>query len=432
MQVKELKSEGLKREFKVTLLADDINKKVEHRLQEVAKTIKLPGFRPGKVPLSVVKKKHGKEILGETLERVVADSSSKVLSERELHPALQPQIKIDSFDEGADLVYNLSLEIYPEVPAMNFSTIKIVKSVVEPSDADVTDALAKLQKAQRNFVPLKKARAAKLGDAVVIDFVGKVDDVAFEGGAGNGYRLELGSNQFIPGFEDQLVGAKKDEDVAVKVTFPKDYGSKDLAGKKAVFDVKIHDILQSEEAELTDEFAAKFGFENLEKLKDAVKQQVQKDFDGISRTKLKKDLFDALDKECKFTVPEGMVTMEYDSIVKSVGQEAGKEIDKKQQKEYKELAERRVRLGIILADVGRTNAVAVTDDEIRRAVFEQARNFPGQEQRVIEYYQKNKEALDHLRGPILEEKVVDFVVSKISVQDKKVSSKDLLKFNEEE
>lgn len=437
MQVTELKKDGLTRQFEIVLSAEEISKKVDDRIAVVAKTIKLPGFRKGKVPLSIVKKKHGREVLGDVLEREVAATTEKVLKERDLQPALQPKIEVASFDEGQDLKYNLSVELYPEVPEIDLAKVKVTSTVVDVSDKEVEDGLERLRGAQKDFEPLAKERAAKSGDVVVIDFVGKVDGVAFEGGSAKNFRLELGSGQFIPGYEEQLIGAKKGENRTVKVQFPENYGSKSLAGKDSEFSVDVHDILEAKLPEVNDEFAAKFGMENLDKLKDAIREQIGKDFANITRTKLKKELFDALDKSYKFEVPQGMIDMEINSINETVARdgEAEKKDEKekkKQQEEFAKIAERRVRLGIILADIGRKNAMSVSEDELRRAVFEQARNYPGQEQKVIEFYRKNTNALDQLRGPILEEKVVDYVISKVNVSEKKVSVADLLKFNEEE
>jgi trigger factor len=436
MQVKELKNEGLKREFEITLLAEDLNKKVEGRLLEISKTIKMPGFRPGKVPLAVIRKKHAREVLGQILEFAVADSSEKLLKDKKLNPAMQPKIEISSFDPekaNDNLVYNLSFEIYPDVPDVDLAKVKLNKSVVDVSEKEVNDGLERLQKSQKNFVAPKKDRAAKIGDVVVIDFEGKVDGVAFEGGTAKGFQLELGSKQFIEGFEEQLVGTKKGETKIVKVTFPEAYGSKALAGKKSEFEVTVHDILESQLPEIDEELAKKVGFENLDKLKEAVKAQIGKDFETIIRTKLKKELFDALDKTYVFAVPESMVELEFNSISESIkNDEPTKKTTAKEEKEFKTLAERRVRLGIILADIAKKSAVNVTEDELRRAVFEQARNFPGQEQKVIEFYQKNRNALEQLKGPILEDKVVDYILSKVSVTDKKATAAELLKFDSAE
>lgn len=440
MQVTELKNDGLKREFEITLKANEISKSVEERLATVAKTIKIAGFRPGKVPLTLIKKKHGKEILGEVLERAVADSSHKVMTERDLNPAMQPKIAISSFDpekEGSDLVYNLSFEIYPNVPEIDLSKISVEKSIIEVTEKEVNDGLERLKSMQKDFQPLQTARAAQKGDAVVIDFVGKTNGKPFEGGSANDFQLELGSGQFIPGFEDQLIGSNKDDKVVVKVKFPDQYGSAELAGKDAEFDVTVKDVLSAVEPELNDEFAAKVGMESLEKLKEVIKEQIVRDFEFIARTKLKKDIFDAIDAAYKFEVPESMVSMEFESIKES--SKSAEEIQKADEKElqkfdeeFKVLADRRVRLGIILADIGKKNAIKVTEDELRKSVFAQARNYPGQEHKVIEFYQKNRDALDKLKGPLLEDKVVDFVLGKVKCSEKKVTTEDLLKFNSED
>jgi trigger factor len=432
MQVTELKNEGLKREFQITLSAEDLSKQVDARISNLAKQIKMPGFRPGKVPLAVIRKKHGKDVLGEVLQNTVADTSQKLLKERKLSPALEPKIEVASFAEGADLVYNLSFEIYPELPEFDFGTISLEQPKVEVAEKDISEAMERLQKSRKQFKPIEKKRAAKDGDAVVIDFEGSINGVAFPGGAGTDYRLELGSGSFIKGFEEQLVGSKKGEKVEVNVTFPENYGSTDLAGKDAVFAVTVNDILASELPEVNDEFAKTLGFEDLAKLNAAISTQIEEDFANLAKIKMKKELFDKLDKEVNFEVPEGMVELEYRSLLQNDPDkvEAGSAEEKSRNEEYKSLSTRRVKLGILLADIGRKNSVSVTEDELRRAVFEQVRNFPGQEQRVIEFYQKNKDAVDHLRGPILEDKVVDLLISKAKVVEKKISTSDLMEFRD--
>lgn len=430
MKVKEIKNEGLVREYKITLPAGALNDKVEQRLKTVAKKIKMPGFRPGKVPLTLVKKKHGKEILGEILESEVSRSTKEVLDERKIIPALQPKIEISgSFNEGKDLEYSIALEVFPEVPEIELEKFAVEKPVVVVNSADIDDGMMRLRKAQREFKALTKQRAAKNGDIVIIDFVGKVKGVAFDGGAGTDVKLELGSNQFIPGYEDQLVGAKKGESRVVKVKFPKDYGSSELAGKDAEFDVDIKDIQEGKLPEVNDEFAKKLGFDSVAALRDGIKAQIERDFEGLAKIKLKKELFDKLSASVDFPVPEGMVDLEMQSLVGS-GQAETVKKGSKEEKDYKDISIRRVKLGILLAELGGKFDIAVTEDELRRAVFEQARNYPGQEQRVIEIYQNNRQALDQLKGPILEEKVVAFILGKVKVTDKNISTKELIKFSE--
>lgn len=433
MHVNELKNAGLKREFEVTLKGDDLSKKVDAQIIQLAKKVKMPGFRPGKVPLAIVKKQHGQQVLGDVLNKSVADTAKELMQERKLFPALEPKITIASFNEGADLVYNLAFEIYPEVPEFDFSKIKLSQPKVAIAEKDIEDALERLQKSQKQFTPLEKPRASKKGDTVVIDFVGSVGGKEFSGGTAKDYRLELGSGSFIPGFEDQLIGQKKDAKIEVNVTFPENYGSKELAGKAAVFAVTIHDILQSQLPDANDDFAKTLGFSDMEKLKEAISKQIEGDFTGLAKVKMKKDLFDKLNKECNFDVPEGMVELELNSMLQNDNDpdiKPDSKEDKKRKEEYKELAVRRVKLGILLAELGRINALTVTEDELRRAVFEQVRKFPGQEQRVVEFYQNNAEALSHLRGPILEEKVVDFIISKATITEKKTTTKELLEFKE--
>jgi len=355
------------------------------------------------------------------------------MADRKLLPALEPKVSIDSFDEGKDLIYNISFEIYPEVPNFDFSTISLERPKVTVEDKDIEEGLNRLQKAQRKLKPIEDNRAAKKGDTVVIDFEGSIAGEKFPGGTANNYRLELGSGSFIAGFEEQLEGAKKDERLDVKVTFPENYGSAELAGKDAVFAIKVNDILESELPEANDEFAKTIGFEDIAKLKEAIGKQIEDDFAGLAKIKLKKELFDKLDKECNFAIPEGMIDLEYSSLLQNDNEEVttGTEEEKTRNAEYRELAVRRVKLGILLAELGKANSLNVTEDELRKAVFEQVRKFPGQEQRVIEFYQKNKDAMDHLRGPILEEKVVDFILSKTNITDKNISQKELLEFSQE-
>jgi len=439
MRVTEVKNEGLQREFSVTLSAEDINKRIEGRLVQLAKQIKLPGFRPGKVPLQVVKRRHGKQILGEVLENAVSETSQKILEERSLQPALQPTIQVSSFDEGKDLVYSLALEVFPEIPEVNLETsLKLVKDVIDISKKDIEEALDRLKQANKDFVAPEKERAAASGDVVVIDFVGKIDGVAFDGGSAKGYNLELGSKQFIPGYEEQLVGAKKGEERLVKVAFPEKYGSAALAGKNAEFDVTVQDVLEAKIPEITEEFAKKFGFEDIEKLENGIKSQIKKEYEGLAHTKLKKALFDALDKLFDLDVPPAMLDMEAKSLESSLSaqDENGKDKTDKQREEerleLRDVARRRVKLGIVLAEIGRKNQIAVTEGELRKAVFEQARAYSGQEQKIIEFYQKTPGALDQLKGPILEEKVVTFILGKASLEEKNITPKELLKFFETE
>jgi trigger factor len=324
----------------------------------------------------------------------------------------------------------VQLEVLPEIPEVKIKDIKLEKPVVEAKKKDVDEGLKRLVEAQKEYKSLEKERAAKKGDAVIIDYEGKVDDVAFDGGKGTGVRLVLGSGQFIPGYEDQLIGSKKGQSLDVKVTFPKDYGAENLAGKDAVFAVTVQDILEAADAKIDEEFAKKFGFDSVEKLNDAIKEQIEKDYGTVARAKMKKELFDKLETSCEFPVPEGMMEMELEALKQREGA-SEKKPTKKEQEKTEELARRRIRLGMFLADLGNKEKIEVTEAETRDAVFAQARNFPGQEQQILEYYQQNPQALEQLRGPILEEKVVDYIFEQVQTTEKQVSIEELQKFNEE-
>lgn len=437
MQVKQTKKEGLKREFKVTIPAKQINEQLEQKVEETAKKTKLPGFRPGKVPLSLVKKKHGTALLGEVVEQAVSKASMETLKKEDIRPAQQPKINITSFDEGKDLEFDIALEIYPDIPEIDYKKINLKKWVVEIAEKDVNEGLERLAKANRDFAAPAKKRAAKKGDLLSIDFEGRVDGEVFAGGTAKGFQLELGSGQFIDGFEKQLEGTKEGDEKIVKVTFPEQYHSKDLAGKPAEFTVNVHEIKEPKDAEINDELAKKLGLESLDKLKDEIKQQIQKDFDHLIRMKLKRDLFDELDKKCTFEVPEGMVQEETESLwapqEKRLKEEGKKEKElEKEKKEIETLANRRVRLGMFLSDLGGRQNLSVTEAELRNAVMEQARQYPGQEQRVVEFYQGNPQSLEQLKGPILEDKVVDYLLKNVTTKEEKTTTKKLMEYYEAE
>lgn len=437
MKVKEIKNEGLKREYKVTIPAKQIDEQLEQKIAETAKKTKLPGFRPGKVPLSLVKKKHGTALMGEVVEQAVSKASMETLKKEDVRPAQQPQISITSFDEGKDLEFDIKLEVYPDVPAVDYKKISLKKWKVDVTDKDVEEGLERLAKANRDFDKPAKKRAAKKGDLVNIDFEGRVDGEVFAGGTAQGFQLELGSGQFIPGFEDQVEGVKEGEEKVVKVDFPKEYHSADLAGKPAEFTVKVNEIKEPKDAKIDDELAKKVGLESLDKLKEEIKNQIEKDFDQLIKMKLKRDLFDELDKKCTFDVPEGMVKEESDSLwapeEKRLKESGAKEKEiEKEKKEIQRLADRRVRLGIFLSDLGGKENLSVTDAEIRNSVMEQARQYPGQEQRVIEFYQGNPQALEQLKGPILEDKVVTYLLENITLKEENITTKKLMEYYEKE
>ncbi len=438
MQVTENNAEGLKRDFTVVVPAADIETKITDRLKEVSKTIRMPGFRPGKVPVSLLRKQYGSSVMGEVLEAVINESSQKVVEEREFRPAMQPKIEITKFEEGADLEFSLGIELFPEFEPADFSKLKLEKMVVDISDNDLQESLERLAGAYKTSEPITSTRKSKKGDVAVINFVGKVDGEEFQGGKADDYPLELGSGSFIPGFEDQVVGAKVGDKLDVKVKFPEDYGAENLAGKDAVFEVEVKELRESKPAAIDDDLAKKMGMEDLGKLKDALKEEQGREFESIARMRMKRVLFDLLLESHNFELPEGMVEQEFDSIWKqfeetrknnpdAIDEDDKDKSDDELKEEYTALAQRRVRLGLLLAEVGRLNNIEVNQDELNRAVMEEARKYPGQEQQFFEFYQKNPDAVQAFQGPIFEDKVVDYIIELAKVSEKKVSVDELMK-----
>ncbi|HLO75083.1 MAG TPA: trigger factor [Magnetospirillum sp.] len=432
MQVTETNADGLKREFKVVVPAAQLEARTETRLAEIAREVKLPGFRPGKVPLKIVRQKYGASILGEVLEAAVNDGTGSAIQEQGLKPAMQPKVEITSYAEGKDLEFTVALEVLPEITAMDFATVSLEREKAQAPEAEVADTLARIAERHESSEVVERASAA--GDVVVIDFVGKKDGVAFQGGSAQGYSLKLGSNTFIPGFEDQLIGKKAGDAVVVDVTFPEAYGNDDLAGAPAQFDVTVNEVREPKPAAIDDELAKKVGMDSLDALKQAIKDEITRELDGIARTKLKRALLDQLAANHDFQVPQGMVDQEFDAIWKQVEQdkEAGRldaadaaKDEDTLKADYRALAERRVRLGLLLADVGQKNQVTVTQDDVNKALIEEARRYPGQEHLVFQYYKNNQDALNSLRAPIFEDKVIDFILELAKVTDKEVSVEDL-------
>lgn len=434
MQVTEINADGLKHEFKVVVPAAQLETRTEGRLAEIARTVKMPGFRPGKVPLKIVRQKYGASIMGEVLEQAVNDGAGKAIADKGLRPAVQPKVEITSFSEGTDLEFTVAVEVLPEIKPMDFGSIEIEREKAKVPDEEIEDTLKRIAERNESSEPVK--RAAKAGDIAVIDFVGKQDGIAFPGGSAEDYQLKLGSGTFIPGFEDQLVGKKAGEDVVVTVTFPEAYGNGELAGKPAEFEVKVKEIRAAKPAELDDELAKKVGLDSLEALKTAIRDEMSRELDAIGRAKAKRSLLDVLAANHDFPVPGTMVEQEFEAIWKQVENErqagrsdpadAGKS-DDELKAEYRSLAERRVRLGLLLAEVGRANEITVTQDDLNKALIEEARRYPGQEHLVFQYYKGNPDALNALRAPIFEDKVIDFILELAKVTDKDVSAADLRK-----
>lgn len=432
MKVSVLKQEGLTRELEVTVPAATILKNVETQLVAYGKNAKIAGFRPGKIPMPVLKKNYGRMILGEVLDKTVQDSMANALREQDIRPAMQPKIALkdgESFDEGKDLVYTMTVEVLPTFDVMDLSKVSVEKPVAKVEDKVINETLDRVAKSNRSFVKVESDRAAKLGDVVVVDFSGTTKEgVSLPGMSGKDMEVELGSGQLIPGFEDQLVGQKAGAHAHVDVTFPADYGVNELAGQPTIFHVDVKEIREAGETAIDNALAEKLGFENVDTLKDAVVKNISEDYAQLSRLRLKRALLDVLDANHAFELPQGMVDMEYDSIVKQMEQEktqAGEETTQADKDELKPIAERRVRLGLVLAEIGRANNVEVKQEELYKAIYAEARKFPGQEQQVLEFYSKNPQVIESFRAPIYEDKVIDFILSQASVTDKEVSIDDL-------
>lgn len=436
---KETENKGLKRGYDVTVPAADFEKRKKTRLEEIAVTVTLKGFRKGKAPMNVVEAQYGDAVMGEVLEQVVNTESQKVLNDNNVKPASQPKIEITSFEKGEDLKFKMEVEAMPEFKIMDVKGLKLTKPVADVDDSTLEDALTRIASQNSGSKAITTKRASKKGDIVVIDFDGSIDGEPKDGMKGEKHNLGLGDGQFIPGFEDQLIGKKAGEDVTVTVTFPENYGSAELAGKEAVFECHIHEIHEKTDAELNDELAKKLGMDDLEALKNILREQMQGEYAQYTRMKLKRDLLDQLDAGHKFDLPAMMVEQEFEMIVKQMEQERhqqmhaeGKDhdcaehaIEDSEKEELKAIAERRVKLGLVLSQIGETNKIGVTQDDLQKAVIAEAQKYPGQEAQVFEFYQKNKNALDSLRAPIFEEKVVDYIVELADVTEKKTSVEDL-------
>ena len=435
MQVTETKSEGLKREYSLIVTAADLEAKTTEKLESLRPDFQLPGFRKGKVPLAMMKKRFGKSVLGEVVQEAVEGSVSAHLEEQGHRPAQQPEIKIanEAFDEGDDLNVDIAYECLPDVPEVDFSAIKLERKTVAVDEAAVADALDRLAKSAVNYEAREDGAAAENDDQVVIDFLGKIDGEAFEGGEAEDYPLVLGSGSFIPGFEEQLVGAKAGDEKAVEVNFPEDYGAPNLAGKAAVFDVTVKEVRAPQAAEIDDTLAERFGAENLDQLKEQLEAQIGQEFGGASRNLIKRRLLDALDDMVSFDLPEILVKAEANAIAHQLWHEENPDVqghdhpEIEPTDEHNKLAERRVRLGLLLAEIGQREKVELSEGDIGQAIMAQARNFPGQEREFFEYVRQNREALEQIRAPLFEDKVVDAILEKADVTDIPVSKEDLEK-----
>jgi trigger factor len=441
MQVTQIAAEGLKREFKVTVPADEIESRVKTRLERLAKTIRLPGFRPGKAPLPLLKKQYGRSILGEVLEEAVDEGSKRTIGDNQLRPALRPKIEVTSFDEGKDLEFELKVEVLPEVPPVELGGITLTRLVAEPPADRVSEAMETFARSRQKFEVPAEPRPAQDGDQVVIDFVGRIDGELFEGGAANGFPLRLGSGSMVPGFEEQLVGVAPGDVREVKVTFPQDYGRAEFAGKEAVFTVTVQDVKAPVPFTLDDDWAKELGFDDLAEVRETFQKRFAEEYRNASRARLKRALLDQLAESYRFEVPPGMVELEFEAIWKQLTDEMERtgsgfaELGKSEDEvkaEYRAIAERRVRLGLLLSDIGTKNEVKVEGEELQQAVVREAMRFPGQERKVFEFFKNNASALEQLRAPLFEDKVCDFVFTQAQVAEKPVSPEELLKDPDEE
>ena len=433
MQVTETLNEGLKRAYSIVLPASELEAKVNEKLAEAQPEVEMKGFRKGKVPMALLKKQFGPRVMGEAMQEAIDGAMAEHFEKSGDRPAMQPKVEMTNQDwkEGDDVSVDMSYEALPEIPEVDMKSLKLEKLVVQPADADVDEALENLAKSSQNFEPRKKGSKAKDGDQVVIDFKGSVDGELFEGGTADDYPLVLGSNSFIPGFEEQLVGVKAGEEKDVNVSFPAEYGAPHLAGKDAVFACTIKEVKEPVAAVIDDELAKKFGSEDLDTLKGQIRDRLVAEYAGAARAVMKRGLLDALDGMVSFDLPPSLVEAEANQIAHQLWHEENPDVqghdhpEIETTEEHTKLAERRVRLGLLLAELGRVNKIEVTDAEMTQAVMNQARQYPGQERQFFEFVQQNAQMRQQLQAPIFEDKVVDFIFELADVSDKEITKDDL-------
>jgi len=436
MQVTETLNEGLKRAYTIKLTAAELDVKVDEKLKEAQPDIEMKGFRKGKVPMALLKKQYGERIMGEAMQESIDGAMQEHFEASGDRPAMQPQVTMvdgENWKAGDDVEVAMSYEALPEIPDVDLKGIKLERMVVKAGDDEVDEALKSLAETAQNFESRKKGSKSKDGDQVVIDFLGKVDDVAFEGGAAEDYPLVLGSNSFIPGFEEQLVGVKAGDEKNVEVSFPEEYQAEHLAGKAAIFECKIKDVKEPKAAELNDELAQKFGAEDLAGLKGQIAERLEAEYAGASRAVMKRGLLDALDKLVSFDLPPSLLDAEAGQIAHQLWHDENPEVEGHDHpeitptEEHIKLAGRRVRLGLLLAELGQKAEVQVTDAEMTQAIMNQARQYPGQERQFFEFVQQNQQMQQQLRAPLFEDKVIDYAFELAVVSEKEVSKDDLQK-----
>jgi trigger factor len=435
MQTVETLNEGLKRAYTVTITSKDIDARVEKEVKAIAPQVRMPGFRPGKVPANLVKKMHGESLQRDALNNSIQESIQKLIADQKLRPAMQPSVELDeNFEFGKDAEVKVELEVLPEIAAPSVEGLKLERLTVDVADAQVAEAAGRIATQQGALEEQADDHAAAEGDTLVIDFVGKVDGEAFEGGSAQDIRLKLGSGQFIPGFEDQLTGVKKGEEKTIEVTFPEDYGAEHLAGKAATFDVTVKSVLDGDKPKLDDDFAKSLGLESLEKLNELLKGQIEQEHNGLTRTHMKRKLLDQLAASHDFDVPPSMVEAEFNQIWAQLQHEAGHEEDPEaalkemeaEKEDYRAIAVRRVRLGLLLSEIGQANGVTVSDQEMNRLIMQAAQQYsPQDRERFVQYVRQDPMAAAQLRAPLYEDKVVDFLFDKAEVTDRAVTREEL-------
>jgi len=433
MQVTEVSNDGLKRAYSVVVPATDIAAQKSKRLAAIAKDIKIPGFRPGKVPASVIQQRYGQAVMGEVLESSVQDASEKVVSERNLRPAAQPKIELVNFADGADLEFRMDVEVLPEIPMPDFAGITLTRLKATPTDEEIEKALETITRRQATLEETESRPAAR-GEVLVADFVGTIDGEAFQGGSGTDMPIEVGGQGFIPGFSEPLEGMSPGETRVVDVTFPAEYGAQDLAGKAAQFTITAKALKVYSKPAMDDALAEKLGLESFAKMREAIMLSLQNEYDQQSRLRIKRALLDALAERASFAVPDSLLDGEFTTIWQRVeadmkagkldGDDVGKDEDTLRA-DYRAIAERRVRLGLLLTEIGRTNNIQVANEEISRAMYAEAQRYPGQEKMVLEFFEKNPGAIENLRSPIFEEKVVDFMLELAKIDEKSVTAEEL-------
>jgi trigger factor len=449
MQVKETVADGLKHEFQISVPAADLDAKADARLVDLKDKVRINGFRPGKVPVSHLKKVYGRSVMAETIDQTIRDTNSQLFTERGFRLATEPKVTMpteqkeveDVLSGKSDLTYTVSIEIVPVIQLADFKSFTVEKPVAEVTDAEVDDAIKRIAEQNRTFAAKGEGAKAETGDRVTVSFKGSINGTPFDGGTGENIQVTIGSNTFIPGFEEQLIGIAAGETRTLKVSFPTNYGNEKLAGQPAEFETSATLIEAPQEAVINDEFAKTLGLESLDKLKEAARERLAAEFAGATRQRVKRLLLDRLDETHRFEAPPSLVDEEFNLMWNSIKAEMesnGKTFadenttEEASKEEYRKIADRRVRLGLVLSEIGEKNKITVTDDEVSRAVIERARQMPGREKEVWDYYRSNANALAQLRAPIYEDKVVDFILELATVTEKKVSREDLYKDDEAE